>query len=188
MNAFLYAMRYGTIREKVMTALPATMNRGNIVKVRERGKTLTACLSALTECSEDSIRDILGDLDATGWGIWNRRKGTFKVQREIATCDTKEPEYEGPQLGVSETDRIRLGSRISSLFEIETRMRRVKNEDKEMTRAMMKKISELEKQNQTMMEKHEQTISLLKEILAGQTAAETREKVERHLKLVENDD
>jgi hypothetical protein len=191
MNAFLYAMRYGTVRDKVMTALPASMNRKNIVKVRQRGKTLTECLSSLTECSEPSIRIVLGDLDATHWGIWDRCKGTFKVNKDIATCDTKQPAYEGPPLGISEADRIRLESRISGLFEIETRTR-YRNEDKEMTKAMMKKISELErqneeisKQNQAMMMKHDETLSLLREILSGQA---TREKIVSHLRLVESDE
>ena len=182
MNAFLYAMRYGTVRDKVMTALPASMNRKNIVKVRQRGKTLTECLSALTECGEASIRVVLGDLDATHWGIWDKCKGTFKVNKDIATCDTKQPAYEGPPLGISEADRIRLESRISGLFEIETRTR-YRSEDKEMTRAMMKKIDALTEENKEVKATLQEMLELMRKLVAGDE--EAKQAAERHLRLVE---
>jgi hypothetical protein len=183
MNVFLYAMRYGTTREKIMTALPLTMNRKNIVKVRARGKTLTECLSALTECSEKSIRDTLGDLDATGWGTWDRCKGTFKVNKDVATCDTKAPDYEGQPLAISEMDRIRLASRISGLFQIETRTRnRDKDEEKEMTRAMMKKIDDLSEENKEMKLTLQEMLELMRKLVAGDEDA--KKTAERHLRRV----
>ena len=191
-NEFLYAMKYDfSPREKVMRALVMCMQFGGPSKsniVKALSGTLTASLAALTNCSQATIRDVLGFLNETHWGTWNRGKDTFRVHRDIATKE-QSVDFECPELPITAEEYIVIGARVASLFEVSRERRRSKQKDDEM-KAVLKKLGEMEARlagkDQEMETKLNELLDMMRKILQGDQSAVR--KAEQHLRLVKGSD
>lgn len=120
---------------------------------------------------------------------------SLQINPQFGTKGGKSVSYEGLPL-VYTDDEVKFLRSLDIVrretWAIRGKDRIYTGKDDEMSPAMRKRFDELErqnseisKQNETMMKKHDETLSLLREILSGQA---TREKIVSHLRLVESDE
>lgn len=114
---------------------------------------------------------------------------SLQLNPQFSSKSTKPVPYNGPIL-IKNDDEVsylyRINGKRAEIWKLRGKDRRyyTHGED-DMKTAMKKRLDELSK-------KHDETLDLLRQILANQSSknqidTETREKVERHLRLVEND-
>lgn len=181
-HALLDAMENGTLRDQCIMIMLNVMNEKNVVKPRldpqkKKRATLVQAIAELTKRDDRRIQEQLRELNDQGFGKWNKKKNIFTVHKRYARKGNSkyQPEYDGvnPQFAES-------GVLCQLMILFDTPYAAIERKHN-MNKAMLKKMDNMEQALQEM-------CSLMRMILQKPNDAETREKVERHLKLVENDD
>lgn len=192
--AFFDAMKYGSLREKCKMILLVAMNDKNTVKVRinptnkKRGRLVEA-MAALTETTQRSIELQLNQLTESGFGKWDKKNNVFVVHRNHARKGNRKslPDYDGvhPQHSPEEQGVL---AQLWLNFESRQIIRDKRKDD--MNKAMLKKMDDINETLNTKLSESNQRLMdmyvLMRLLLQKPDDKETREKIERHLRLVEN--
>lgn len=191
-RALLDSLKYGDLREQCIMILLSAMNEKNIVKpslkpgTRKRAR-LSHSIAALTEKADRTIQEMLKLLNDTGFGKWDKKKNIFTVHKDYARKGNSKypPAYDGvnPQYSDEENGVI---LRLLTLFDTPYAATQRKET---MNKAMLKTMDDIKETLNTKLSESNQRLldmcDLMRQLLQKPEDRETREKVERHLRLVE---
>lgn len=194
-RGLLDAMKYGTLREQCIMIMLNVMNEKNIVKARldpkrKKRPTLVQSIAELTKRDTRRIQEALSDLHSNGFGKWDKKKNVFTVHKDYARKGNSKypPAYDGVNPHFNEEENGVL-CQLQILFDTPYAATQRKET---MNKAMLKKMDDLNETLNTKLSESNQRLmdmcDLMKLLLQKPDDRETREKIERHLRLVENQD